>query len=383
MTPPPYNPRAAGLMEHDPRPKGAGKIQRKLNKVRFESRPRKRQRPMPKEDEDPIIVAYLDDDEGDDPLIIVAGLEGDDEQKDQEVEHTREEEPPQLPPEEEKGSLPYAYTPRSPPYPPPEDEDWDTEGMPELVNIDGDRDTVTVVPADQNADKDFFKDSERQSKVKQKYNSEIKQAPWTPQTASGNQSDNPSDNQSDNPLTKLGDLIPKATPVYEGFWKNSDVDILSRFDAASEELKAKRRNNQKEAPEESTPETQNKIGMEDPHSDRPESSSIQMSTRDDLRDHLKDTMSNVPVEPMTPQTGPPKVIPPTPYSEHDLVAPPPQILTNFRIKLKSVAKMRTGPPPQKAKMLVDLVTGPKLIIRKLTPEEIQELSLPPAEAAKP
>ena len=89
------------------------------------------------------------------------------------------------------------------------------------------------------------------------------------------------------------------------------------------------------------------------------------------------------MEPVKLQTGPPKVIPPTPYSEHDLEAPPPQILTNFRIKLKLVVKMRTGPPPQKAKMLVDLVTGPKLIIQKLTPEEIQELSLPPAEAAKP
>ena len=56
--------------------------------------------------------------------------------------------------------------------------------MPELVDIDKDQDTVTVVPADQNADKDFFKDSERQSEVKQKYNSEKKQAPWTPQTVS-------------------------------------------------------------------------------------------------------------------------------------------------------------------------------------------------------
>ena len=121
-TPPQYNPRAAGLLEHDPRPKGAGKIQQKLNKVRFESRPRKRQRPMPEEDDDPIIVAYSDEEEEVDPVIIVAGLEGD-KQKDQEEEHTREEESPQSPPEEEKGSLPYAYTPRSPPYPPPEDED--------------------------------------------------------------------------------------------------------------------------------------------------------------------------------------------------------------------------------------------------------------------
>ena len=115
-TPPQYNPRVEGLLEqNDPRPKGAGKMQRKLNKVRFESRPRKRQRPMPEEDDDPIIVAYLDEDEEIDP-IIVAGLEGD-EQKDQEEEHTREGEPPQSPPEEAKGNMPYAYTPRSPPYP--------------------------------------------------------------------------------------------------------------------------------------------------------------------------------------------------------------------------------------------------------------------------
>ena len=110
-TPPQYNPRAEGLLEQDdPRPRGAGKMQRKLNKVRFESRPRKRQRPMPEENKDPIIVAYSDEDEEVDPIIIVAGLEGDDEQKDQEEGHTREEDPPQLPPEEGKGSLPYAYT---------------------------------------------------------------------------------------------------------------------------------------------------------------------------------------------------------------------------------------------------------------------------------
>ena len=133
---------------------------------------------MPEEDDDPIIVTYSDEEEEVDPIIIVAGLEGD-EQKDQEGEHTRKEAPPQSPPEEEKGSMPYAYTPRSPPYPPPEDKDWDTKGMPELVDIDEDQDTVIVVPADQNADKDFFKDSERQSEVKQKYDSEIQQAPWT------------------------------------------------------------------------------------------------------------------------------------------------------------------------------------------------------------
>ena len=325
---------------------------------------------MPKEEIDPIIVAYSDEDEEIDP-IIVADLD-EDGQKDQEEEHTREEEPPQSPPEEEKGNLPYAYTPRSPPYPPPEDDDWETESIPGLVTPDEDQDTMIVVQADQDADKDFFQDSERQSAVQQKYESEIKQAPWNPQA------------DSDNPLMKLGDMIPKATPVYEGFWKNSDLDILSRLDVASEELKDKRSSTQKEAPEESFPHEQDKIDVEDPHPNRPESPSLLMSTQNDLSDNLEDAISHIPMEPVTPQTGPPKVIPPMPYSEHDIMVPPPlKILANFRIKLKSVAKMRTGPPPQKAKMLVDLVTQPKLIIKKLTPEEVQELSLPPAEAAKP
>ena len=109
---------------------------------------------MPEKDGDPIIVAYSDAEEEVDPVIIVASLEGD-EQKDQEGEHTREEESPQLPPEEEKGSLPYAYTPRSPLYPPPEDKDWETESMPELVDIDEDQDTV-IVPANQKCRQGLF-----------------------------------------------------------------------------------------------------------------------------------------------------------------------------------------------------------------------------------
>ena len=154
--PPQYNPRAEGLLEqNDPQPKGAGKIQRKLNKVRFESRPRKRQRPMPQEDEET------------DPTIVVSSDE--DGQKDQEEEHTREEEPPQSPLEEEKGNLPYSYTPKSPPYPPPEDDDWENRKSPQIGHSgqrprhhDDPGRKSPEVPADQDADKDFFHDSERQ-----------------------------------------------------------------------------------------------------------------------------------------------------------------------------------------------------------------------------
>ena len=244
-----------------------------------------------------------------DPTIVVSSDE--DGQKDQEEEHTREEEPLQSPLEEEKGNLPYSYTPRSPPYPPPEDDDWETESLPRLVTPDEDQDTMTTqerkspeVPADQDADKDFFHDSERQLAVRQKYGSEIKQAPWNPQA------------DSDNPLTKLGDMIDRATPVYEGFWKDNDLDILSRLDVASEELKDKRSSAQKEAPDESSPNEQDGLDVEDPHTSRPESPSLLTSTWNDLRNNLKDAISSIPVEPMTPQTGPPKVIPPMPYSEH-------------------------------------------------------------------
>ena len=101
------------------------------------------------------------------PQSVISSDE--DGQKDQEEEHTREEEPPQSPPEEEKGKLPYLYTPKSPPYPPPEDDVWETESLPRLVTPDEDQDTLTTqgrkfpeVPADQDADKDFFHDSERQ-----------------------------------------------------------------------------------------------------------------------------------------------------------------------------------------------------------------------------
>ena len=181
-------------------------------------------------------------------------------------------------------------------------------------------------------------------------------------------------------------MVNKATPVYDGFWRDNDSDILSRLDAASERLKEKRGSAQEEAHDEPSPKEQDGLDTEDPQPSNPESPSSQLlkSTQNDLRDNLKDAISSIPVEPMTPQTGPPKVIPPMPYSKHDVMVPPPlEIPANFSIKLKSVAKMRTGPPPQKTKMLVDLVTQPKLIIKKLTPDEVQELSLPPAETKIP
>ena len=123
-TPPQYNPRAAGLLRHDPRPKGAGKIQQKLNKVRFESRPRKRQRPMPKEDDDPIIVAYSNEEKDDDPIIIVAGLEGDEQKGPGGRTYQKRRIPLSCPWKKRKEVCPMLTPQDHCPTLPPEDEDW-------------------------------------------------------------------------------------------------------------------------------------------------------------------------------------------------------------------------------------------------------------------
>ena len=220
------------------------------------------------------------------------------------------------------------------------------------------------VPADLTTDTDFFHDSDRQLVVQQKFGKEIASAPWIPQA------------DSDDPLSKLGDMVSKATPVYEGFWRDSDMEILSRLDAAAWKLKEKRSSTQKGVHDMASTEEQEKSCTEDFRLSNQEFSSGQLleTTRDDLQDNLEDVITSVLVEPITPQAGPPKVAPLRPYSKHDVMVPPPLgIPANFSIKLKSVVKMKTGPPPQKTKMLINLVTKPKLLIKKLMPEETQEL----------
>ena len=54
----------------------------------------------------------------------------------------------------------------------------------------------------------------------------------------------------------------------------------------------------------------------------------------------------------------------------NLAAPPPGILANFSVKLNSIAKMHTGPPPKAAQILTALTTQPKVIIKRMSPEEI-------------
>ena len=120
-----------------------------------------------------------------DPTIVISSDE--DGQKDQEEEHTREEEPPQSPQKERKETC-HIRTPQSHlPTPHLKMMTGKQKVSPDLVTLDEDQDTMTTqgrkspeVPANQDADKDFFHDSERQLVVRQKFGSEIKTSPLEP-----------------------------------------------------------------------------------------------------------------------------------------------------------------------------------------------------------
>ena len=103
-------------------------------------------------------------------------------------------------------------------------------------------------------------------------------------------------------------------------------------------------------------------------SDEPIGHHVLECSKETLQDTLKEVIHNTPVEPLT---GPPKIVHPFPkVSPQTLLPPPPGIPANFSVKLKSIAKMHTGPPPKAAQMLTALTTQPKVIIKKMSPEEI-------------
>ena len=91
--------------------------------------------------------------------------------------------------------------------------------------------------------------------------------------------------------------------------------------------------------------------------------------RKSWQDTLKEVAHNTPVEPLT---GPPKVVHPfLEISPQALLPPPPGTPANLSVKLNSVAKMCTGPPSKEAQMLTAMTTQPRVVLKKLSPEEIQ------------
>ena len=102
--------------------------------------------------------------------------------------------------------------------------------------------------------------------------------------------------------------------------------------------------------------------------DEPLGHHVLQCTKETLQGTLKEVIHSTPVEPLT---GPPKIVHPFPeVSLQALLPPPPGIPVNFSVKLNSVAKMHTGPPSKEAQRLTAMTTQPRVMLKKLSPEEI-------------
>ena len=275
------------------------------------------------------------------------------------------------PPDHERGHpTVHEYQPKSPVYPPPSDssDDEDFSSMPDLVipeegmspvtdhSNDSGYETHGSALADVSANQDSFQDKDRQMTLAQALEKELHKAPWQKQLATG-------------PIDDLKKMIKTVRPIYEGFWYNSDQGILARLDQAARKLKERRnvqlQDNQeggKTVPANSNPEKSCSL------CDEPMGHHVLQCSKETLQDTLKEVIHSTPVEPLT---GPPKIVHPFPeVSPQTLLSPPPGIPANFSVKLNSIAKMHTGPPPKEAHMLTALTTQPKVMLKRMSPGEI-------------
>ena len=168
-------------------------------------------------------------------------------------------------------------------------------------------------------------------------------------------------------LEDLEKITKTVKPIYEGFWYDRDQDIINRLDEAARRLKEKRAAQHQDNKEDDTtiPATCN-LERSCSLCNEPLRHHILQCTKETLQDTLKEVIHSIPVEPLT---GPPKVIHPLPqFSPQALLTP--GIPANFSVKLNSVAKMCTGPPSKEAQMLTAMTTQPKVVLKKLSPEEI-------------
>ena len=94
--------------------------------------------------------------------------------------------------------------------------------------------------------------------------------------------------------------------------------------------------------------------------------------KDTLQQDLTEALHEVPGEPLK---APPKMVHPFPgdSSQFQLI-PPPIVPVKFAVRLNKIAKMKTGPPSTKTKMLAAITTPPHVTIHKLSPEEIKSLT---------
>ena len=348
-----YNPRALGLIS-GPCTSPSSR-QQKLNKVRKEEaspNPRKRVREAtPFNPYDAPVVISSDEEEEEDKTS-----------------------PTSLPDHEKGHPEVYEYQLKSPVYPPPSDssEEEDFTSIPDLVTPaeemfpvpdhlnDSGYETQGTVPADVNANQDSFQDKDKQETLAQVLEDDLSKAPWQKESAK-------------EPLEDLEKITKVVKPIYDGFWQDRDQDIIDRLDQAAKRLKERRVAQLQDNKEDDTaiPATSN-LERSCSICNEPIGHHVLQCTKETLQDTLKEVTHSTPVEPLT---GPPKIVHPFPeISPQTLLPPPPGILANFSVKLNSVGKIHTGPPSKEAQMMTTMATQPRVVLKKLSPEEIQNHS---------
>ena len=143
-----------------------------------------------------------------DPLVVSSSNEG--------IETPDDHHPitlsPQSPPDHERGHQPLEYVPKSPVYPPPNDNSETSEQADDV--------TPMMAPADVNADMDQFGNTERQYLLRQQLNKELDGAPWNKDA-------------SKQVVEQMVKVVKTVKPAYEGFWTQNDSDILSQLNEAA------------------------------------------------------------------------------------------------------------------------------------------------------
>ena len=157
--------------------------------------------------------------------------------------------------------------------------------------------THNSAPVDANADQDSFQDKDQQKTLAQGLEKELHKAPWKMQPATG-------------PIEDLKKMTKTVKPIYEGFWYNSDQDILARLDQASKKLKETRSaqlqdNQENENAMPATPSLVKSYSL----SDEPIGHHVLECFKETLQETLKEVIHSTPVEPLT---GPPKIVHPFP-----------------------------------------------------------------------
>ena len=278
--------------------------------------------------------------------------------------------PTSLPDHEKGHPAVYKYQPKSPVYLPCSEgsDEEDFSSIPDLATPaeemsptpdqlnDSEYETQDMAPADVNADQDSFQDKDRQKALAWALEDDLSKALWQKESAKG-------------PLEDFKKIAKVAKPIYDGLWHDRDQDIIDRLDQAAKRLKEKRAAQLQDNKEDDTaiPVPSN---LEEGCSlcNEPIGHHVLQCSKETLQDTLKDVIHSTPVEPLT---GSPEIV--HPFSWISLLAflpPPPGITADFSVKLNPIARMHTGPPSKEAQMLTALTTQPKVMLKRLSPEEI-------------